>query len=325
MKFDVIIGNPPYQLSDGGNNASAIPIYNKFVEQAKKLNPKYLAMIIPSRWYCGGRGLDTFRTQMLSDNHLKELHDYKKSSDCFPGIRNGGGVCYFLWDKSYNSNIARIVEHTDCDIITDVRRPLNEFGDDIFIRDSNACEIIRKILSFKEEKFSDYVYSQKPYGIRTNFIDFDKDGELKIYTKKSKDGFSYIDKSKVTVNIDTISKWKVVTSRSTSVPEEDNGQVLRMSQTFIVEPNAVVTESYVMLGVFNSEEEAKNCYSYIRTRFFRFLCQPLIVSPDVSKRTFRFVPMQDFSKPWTDKELYDKYDLTDEQISFIESMIRFID
>ena len=325
MKFDVIVSNPPYQLSDGGNTASAMPIYQKFVAQAIKLNPQYISMIIPSRWYCGGRGLEDFRTKMLSDGNIRELHDYKKSGDCFPGIRNGGGICYFLWDKKYKDTLCKIVEHGSSTIEDESVRALNEFGNDIFIRNTKTCNIIRKIVQKKEKSLSEYVYRQKPYGFRTNFSDFDKDGTVKVYTKKAKCGFSFVRRNKIIVNENTIDKWKVVTSRSTSVPEEDNGQVLRMSQTFIVEPNAVVTESYVLVSVFESKNEAENLYSYIKTKFFRFLCQPTIVSPDVSKRTFVFVPVQDFSKPWTDEELYKKYNLTDDEIAFIESMIKPMD
>ncbi len=252
MKFDVIISNPPYQLSDGGNNASATPIYQKFVEKSIRLNPNYIIMIIPSRWYCGGRGLDDFRSMMLNNSHLMELHDFKKSSDCFPGIRNGGGICYFLWSKNYSSNNVKVCEHNNQGIYRIETRPFNEFGG-IFIRDSLVCNIIRKVLSKKEKSMSDLVYTQKPFGFRTNFTDFDIDGDVKIYTKKTKDGFAYINRSRVTVNADIINKWKLVTSRSTSVPEEDNGQVLRISQTFVVEPGAVVTESYVVIDVFENK------------------------------------------------------------------------
>ena len=321
MHFDVVISNPPYQLSDGGNNASANPIYQKFVACAKKLKPRYISMIIPSRWYCGGRGLEDFREEMLTEGHLSELHDYKRSSDCFPGIRNGGGICYFLWDSHYNSQNARVVEHDNTGIIRDVTRPLNEFGD-IFIRDSMACEIIRKVKSFGEKPLSELVYRQKPFGFRTNFTDFDENGDIKIYNKKEKTGYAYIWRGRVQVNPELIDKWKLVTSRSTSVPEEDNGQVLRLSQTFLAEPGSVVTESYVLVSAFETKEEAENCYSYLKTKFFRFLCQPTIVSPDVSKRTFVFVPIQAFNKPWTDAELYAKYGLNDSQIALIEETIK---
>lgn len=321
MKFDVIIGNPPYQLEDGGNNASAQPIYQLFVQQAMKLHPTFLSMIIPSRWYCGGRGLEEFRSSMLNNKHLKVLYDYKKTSDCFPGIRNGGGICYFLLDDRYQSDDVEVFNYSEKGDSRTVR-PKLEFGLDFFIRDSYVRNIIAKVLKGKEESLSEKVFSQKPYGFRTNYMDFKDRGEVKLYTKKAKCGFGFVNKTDITKNLDTLYKWKVVTSRSTSVPEEDNGQVLRMSQTFIVEPNAVVTESYIVVDVFDSEVEAMNCMSYIKTRFLRLLCQATIVSPDVSIRTFKLVPLQDFSRSWTDEQLYKKYNLTGEEIAFIESMIR---
>lgn len=321
MKFDVIIGNPPYQLDDGGNNASATPIYNLFVEQAKKLSPAYLIMIIPSRWYCGGRGLDSFREAMLTDVHLKLIYDFQRAKDCFPGIRNGGGICYFLLDSHYNSSDVCIINHGN-DKNIEMIRPKLEFGFDFFIRDSRVRNIVSKIMQKNEDKVASRVFRQKPYGFRTNFTGYTKKGEVKLYTKKEKCGYGYVKREEILKNEETIDKWKVVTSRSTSVPEEDNGQVLRMSQTFIVEPNAVVTESYIVIDVFDDRAEAENFMSYVKTKFFRILCQVMIVSPDVSKRTFNLVPLQDFSHPWTDEMLYRKYKLSSDEIAFIESMIR---
>lgn len=279
-------------------------------------------MIIPARWYAGGRGLESFRQNMLSDNHLKELHDFKDASDCFPGIRVGGGVCYFLWDKNYNSKLVKVVEHSKGLIRKTQTRPTLEKGLSIFIRDSIVHSILEKSTSFNEMKMSSIVFKQKPHGFRTNFTDFDEDGNVKIYTKKTDNGYAYIKKEKVTKNIESINEWKVVTSRSTSVPEEDNGQVLRVSQTFIAEPNSVLTESYVVVGSFKSENEAQNCLSYLKTRFFRLLCQMTIVSPDVSPRTFDLVPLQNFQESWDDKKLYKKYNLTNEEIEYLESLIR---
>lgn len=322
MKFDVIIGNPPYQLSDGGNNSSAMPIYNLFVEQAKKLIPSYLIMIIPARWYAGGRGLESFRKNMLTDNHLAEIHDFKNTADCFPGIRVGGGICYFLWDKQHNSNLIKVVEYSKGQITSVTTRPTLEEGLSIFIRDSIVYTIIEKTKSFNEAKMSSIVFKQKPYGFRTNFIDFKENGKVKIYTKKSKEGYAYINREDVLKNENTIDLWKVVTSRSTSVPEEDNGQVLRISQTFIAEPNSVVTESYVIVGVFENKNMAENCLSYLKTKFFRFLCQITIVSPDVSQRTFDLVPLQNFNESWTDKKLIEKYGLSEVEIKHIDSLIK---
>ncbi len=323
MKFDVVVGNPPYQLNDGGGTgSSAMPIYQKFVQQAKKLNPKYLIMIIPARWYAGGRGLDSFRNNMLTDNHLKEIHDFKNASDCFPGIRVGGGICYFLWVNSFNSNLVKVTEHAK-GLITNVQtRKTLEPNVDVFIRDSIVNSIFSKIKVLSKSKMSSIVLSQKPFGLRTNFVDFDKNGSVKLYTKKKSEGYAFINEDKVTKNLESIKEWKVVTSRSTSVPEEDNGQVLRVSQTFIAEPNSIVTESYVVVGSFKTELEATNCLGYLKTKFFRLLCQVTIVSPDISPRVFDLVPLQDFNESWNDQKLYIKYNLTTNEIDYIEKNIR---
>lgn len=318
MQFDVIIGNPPYQMSDGGNKNSASPIYQLFVNQAKKLNPRFLVMIIPSRWYCGGRDLKDFRNDMLNDGHVSLIYDYKRGADCFPGIRAGGGICYFKWERDYHSNEMNFIAHGEN---ARTRRKI-EFGLDFFIRDNIARDIVEKVMRIDDVMMSSRVWAQKPFGFRTNYTDYYLDGEVKLYTKQEKSGFAYVKKKEIQKNVEYVGQWKVVTSRSTSVPEEDNGQVLRMSQTFIAEPQSVVTESYVVIDIFSSKEEAENCMSYVKTKFLRFLCQPTIVSPDVSNRTFDLVPLQDFSHPWTDEMLYEKYGLSEEEIAFIESMIK---
>ncbi len=162
MKFDVIVGNPPYQLSDGGAKASAIPIYQKFIQQAKKLNPRFLTMIVPSRWFAGGRGLDEFRKEMLHDTRIRVIVDFPNSVDCFPGIDLSGGVCYFLWDRDNKGNceITTIVEGKS----STMERPLLEKGLDTFIRYNEAVPILRKVAALGEESFSTYVSSQKPFG-----------------------------------------------------------------------------------------------------------------------------------------------------------------
>lgn len=322
MKFDVIIGNPPYQLSDGGNNASATPIYNLFVEKAKAMSPNHLIMVIPARWYCGGRGLGSFRDAMLHDRHLRAITDYSDASDCFPGIRVGGGVCIFFWDSHHDSEEIEVTEIENGEVARVQKRRKLEGDLDFFIRNSVACGIVKKVFSKDFSSMEETVLSQKPFGLRTNFEDFDKNGELKVYTKKVKCGFSRVRKSRVLKNLELAPKWKLVTSRSTSVPEEDNGQVLRISQTFIAEPRSVVTESYVVVGVFDTKQEAENCLSYLKTKFFRMLCQLTIVSPDVSPRTFSLVPKQDYSQSWNDSDLYEKYKLTRKEISFIEDKIK---
>lgn len=322
MKFDAIVGNPPYQVMDGGNNASAMPVYQHFVNVARLIKPYYISMIMPSRWCVSGRGLDDFRNSMLRDEHFAKMYDFKNGGDCFPGIRIGGGVCYILWDANHKKRNIEVTNMPRTNSCPSQIRPTLEFGLDFLIRDNMVRSIIYKVSKFEELKMSSLAFSQKPFGFRTNYMDYKSSGEIKIYTKKDKTGFGYVSRDEVEKNAQYIDEWQVVTSRSTSVPEEDNGQVLRAVQTFICEPGAVVTESYVVVASFKNESEAINCLSYLKTKFFRLLCQVTIVSPDVSARTFELVPLQDFSKLWTDAELYKKYNLTDEEIAFIESMIR---
>ena len=216
-----------------------------------------------------------------------------------------------LRNKHYKSPYVNIANHIEGENAHWVSRKKLDFGLNFLIRDNKVYEIVKKVMHKKEPSLAEIVYSQKPYGFRTNFTNFIDSGKIKIYTKKSKRGYEYITEEQITKNKDDLGKWKLVTSRSTSVPEEDNGQVLRMSQTFIVEPQAVVTESYIVVCVSENKKIVENCFSYLKTMFFRLLCQITIVSPDVSQRTFTLVPLQDFSKPWTDEE-----------IQFIESMIR---
>jgi hypothetical protein len=320
MKFDAIVGNPPYQELDGGNNASAMPVYQHFVNAARLIKPIYISMIMPSRWCVSGRGLDAFRESMLTDIHFSKMFDFRNGGDCFPGIRIGGGVCYILWDSKYEDGkieIANMPRNKSSQL-----RPKKEFGLDFLIRDNIVRSIIYKVFAFDEPKMSSLSFSQKPFGFRTNFMGYKDIGEIKIYTKKERVGFGYVSREEVTKNAEFIDEWQVVTSRSTSVPEEDNGQVLREVQTFISEPGSVVTESYVVVASFKQEQFARNCLSYLKTKFFRILCQVTIVSPDVSARTFDLVPIQDFSRPWADDDLYKKYGLEDDEITFIESNIK---
>lgn len=289
-------------------------------------------MIMPSRWSVGGRDLDVFRESMLNSTTLSKIFDFQKGADCFPGIRIGGGVCYFLIDSAKTDSKVMITNlASGVEPITSIRKPL-EFGLDFMIRNNMVHSIVSKSLSKQQSSMSNMAWSQKPFGLRTNFNDFDLNGAIKVYNKKNEDGIGYVNENVISKNKDRISEWKLVTSRSTSVPEEDNGQVLRMAQTFICEPGAIVTESYVVVASFLSEKEASNAYKYLKTKFFRSLCQVTIVSPDVSARTFTLVPIQDFTEEsdidWSksiaeiDAQLYAKYGLTEEEINSIESMIK---
>ena len=313
MKFDVIISNPPYQLSDGGAQASAMPIYNKFVEQAKKLKPRYLSMIIPSRWFSGGKGLDSFRKEMLIDKHIRYLCDYFDSNDCFPGIDLSGGVCFFLWDRDNEGNCE--VHTIRKNKTTTMHRFLFEYGES-FIRFNEAISILEKIKQHNEPIFSNLISQSKPFGLRTFFTPYEK-GDTFIYAYP-KNG--YVNKKEILVNREWIDKYKVYISGAYG--ERGEFPYLILGKPFLGEPKTCCTETYLVINPCDNKEICENIISYIKTKFFRLLVLLKKNTQHATKSVYDFVPMQDFSKPWTDEELYAKYGLEKEEIDFIESMIR---
>lgn len=317
MKFDVIIGNPPYQLSDGGNGASASPLYHRFVRQAQKLKPRYLTMIIPSRWFGGGKGLDDFRREMLNDNHIRVLVDYENASDCFPGVDIAGGVCYFLWDRD-NPGLCDVVNIRNNETMHSVRA-LNEF--DTFIRHDRAASIVRKVCAFGEPMMSNMVSSSKPFGLRT-FVRPQESGDILLRWQNGEGPYR---RDEITVGRELIDKWKVITSYvgydHAGNPGKD-GKRRVFSKIDILPPGTICTETYLVVGSFDTEQEAKKLVAYMKTLFFRFLVAQCMYSHHITKEAYRLVPIQDFSQSWTDEKLYAKYGITDEEIKFIESMVR---
>ena len=317
MKFDVIIGNPPYQLSDGGNGASASPLYHRFVRQAQKLKPRYLTMIIPSRWFGGGKGLDDFRREMLNDNHIRVLVDYENASDCFPGVDIAGGVCYFLWDRD-NPGLCDVVNIRNNETMHSVRA-LNEF--DTFIRHDQAASIVRKVCAFGEPMMSNMVSSSKPFGLRT-FVRPQESGDILLRWQNGEGPYR---RDEITVGRELIDKWKVITSYvgydHAGNPGKD-GKRRVFSKIDILPPGTICTETYLVVGSFDTEQEAKKLVAYMKTLFFRFLVAQCMYSHHITKEAYRLVPIQDFSQSWTDEKLYAKYGITDEEIKFIESMVR---
>lgn len=320
MKFDVIIGNPPYQLNVGVEKDNyAIAIYDKFVRQAKMLNPRYLCMIIPARWYAGGRGLDEFRDEMLHDSHIIELVDYPNAVDCFPGVDISGGVCYFLWSRE-SSESCHVKMIRGNNKITESKRPLLEPGCNSFIRFNEAISIIRKIRKKNENSFASIVSPQTPFGIVSSFSNFATaiyQGAIKIHTVK---GVGYVSENSITKNHDWVKPWKVYISKSYG--ERGEYPYRFLAKPFIGEPNSCCTQTYLLLGPLSSKMEAENIISYINTRFFRFCVMQRKNTQDAMRQVYQFVPLQDFSHPWTDEMLYKKYNLLQEEIDFIESMIR---
>lgn len=321
MKFDVIISNPPYHLSDGGGGAgkSATPIYQKFVQQALALKPRYVAMIIPSRWYSGGKGLDSFREQMLNDKHVCKIVDFVDSKDCFSsGVDIPGGICYFLWSESHSGDceVTNVLKRGETDVVT---RPLNEY--DTFIRQNKAVSVVKKVLAQNEVLMSSTVMSRRPFGIDSN-VKFDANGD---YILRSSAGTGSVKKDKVTSGHSIIGAWKTIISKVTTehggVPDRE-GKMRVLAVVESLAPQAVCSESYLVTGVFDTQKEADNLGQYLKTKFVRFLMMQMLASMNMSKSTFSFVPVQDFNHCWTDEELYKKYNLTDDEISLIEATIK---
>lgn len=327
MKFDVIIGNPPYQLNIGVEKENyAVPIYQKFVEQAKKLNPRYLTMIIPARWYAGGRGLDEFRDEMLNDDRLSVIHDYPDAGDVFPGVQIKAGVCYFLWERDRHGDCS-VTTHLNGDDIGPVVRPLLEKGNDTFIRYNQAISIIQKVFNPVNRSFSELVSPQTPFGIVTSYKGTDKpqsSTDLKMYIsgndKKYKGKAFYAPYDKITKGHDMIPWHKIYINMAGSGSDSFPHQIL--GKPFYGEPNTICNQSYLVIGPFKNKDECENAMSYIATKFFRFMVLQKKNAQHAMRGVYQLVPMQDFTKSWTDEELYKKYRLTEDEIAFIESMIK---
>ena len=317
MKFDVIVGNPPYQLKDGGHGSSAAPIYQLFVQQAKKLQPRYMSFIIPSRWFAGGKGLDNFRAEMLSDRRVATLYDYPNASDCFPGVSIEGGVMYFVWDATYDGDVEvhTILNDEELSVMS---RPLGEY--DTFIRFNEAIPILRKVQERSEETLDKKVSSRKPFGFPTNFTNFDNidnPDKVKIYAR---DKVGYVYDTLVQTNRQWRNKYKVLLGMAYGGGGTYPYQVF--GKPIVADIPSVCTETYLVLDVFSDKNQAENFSKYVKTRFFRFLVMLKKNTQHLSKDRFSFVPSLPMDQVWTDEKLYERYDLSPAEQKFIESMIK---
>ena len=320
MQFDVIIGNPPYQLSDGGHGASASPIYHKFVNQAKALEPRLLSLVIPSRWFGGGKGLGGFREEMLGDDRLRKIIDFENAKDAFPGVDLAGGVCYFLWQRD---------ERGPCEVINvvgdewneAVERRLDEFS--TFVRHSGAVEIIRKVISKNSKFMSSQVSSRKPFGLPTTARP-ERVGDLILRWEKGEGPYP---SNKISVGNDIIDKWKVCASYvaydHAGSPGKD-GRRKVFSKIMVLPPQTICTETYLVIGGYDSEGEAENLVEYMRTKFFRFLVSQFMYSHHLTKKSYGYVPILDMKSRWNDEKLSELFSLTKKERDFIDSKIREI-
>lgn len=319
MKFDVIIGNPPYQLgSDGGTRD--IPIYNKFVDQAKKLNPRFLSMIIPSRWMATGLGLSEFRRTMLEDRRIRKLVDYERMDEVFPGVDFEGGVCYFLWDRD-NEGDCDVTAISGDDVNGPVARNLNEY--DIFVRDSRALNILHKVLSAGEKSITEILSVDKEFGWTSNFEGFhekQRSNDITLhYNRKGRRLTAWIDRKDIGKSSHLIDTLKVMVPAAYG--ERGTRPATVLGPSFIAASPSVCTQTYLFFYV-DSEKKADSLNSYLRTRFFRFLVSLRKITQHATRATYTWVPQQSWDRTWTDEELYRKYKLTKDDISFIESRIR---
>ena len=335
MQFDVILGNPPYQLDDGGFGTSAAPIYHKFVEQAKQLEPRLLSMIIPSRWFSGGKGLDEFRESMLADDRIRSIDDYLSAAEVFPGVGLKGGVCYFLWDRD-NPGPCRVATHFKDWPVSTATRPLVENGVDVFLRFNEGLSVLRKVASVESpatrslalpetKRFDRLVSSRKPFGLETTFKGAvtQSPGELLVYQNG---GLGYISRGAITSGLDLIDCWKVYIGRAApGTGNRDTYPHRILSTPFVGGPETISSETYLCIGPLKSQAAAESVLSYLSCRLTRFLILLHKPSQDTTRKVYTFVPNQTWDRSWTDVELYAKYGITDEEIAFIESIVRPMD
>lgn len=333
MNFKAIVGNPPYQIMDGGGaGAAATPIYNHFVTIAKNLNPNYVSMIIPARWYAGGRGLDDFRVDMLTDKRLEVIVDFPSEKDCFPTANISGGICYFRWNKDSKEEKCQFINVIKNKRVS-AQRDLN--AHESFLRYNEAVSIIDKISAISKTSMSSIIAPYMPFGLRS----YERGTALPesptdVLMHHSK-GTGYVSRDMIKACFEYVDKYNVIIGKAISGhlgETDENGQVKLLATTKIINPGEVVSESYLAIGIFDSYSEANACYKYVISRFARFLLLQGLTSMNITNERFLFVPLQDFTKgsdiDWSssvseiDKQLYKKYGLADNEISFIESMIK---
>lgn len=335
MQFDVIIGNPPYQLSDDGFGTSAAPIYHHFVNQAKALEPRYLSMIIPARWFAGGKGLDEFRESMLSDNRLRSIDDYLSASDVFAGVGLKGGVCYFLWERD-NPGLCRVNTHFKDWPTSTASRALLETGVDVFIRFNDGLSILKKVVAAEtdnsnslllpeDKRFERLVSSRKPFGLDTTFKGkaTKRRGDLLIYQNG---GTGYVPRDTISIGSHLIDKWKLfVGYAAPGTGKKDSYPHKIISTPFLAEPGSISSETYLCIGPFDTKMQAESVLSYLSCRLTRLLILLHKPSQHVTRKVYSFVPSQEWTRRWTDDDLYKKYDLSKSEIEFIEKVIRPMD
>jgi site-specific DNA-methyltransferase (adenine-specific) len=326
MQFDVIIGNPPYQIEADESGQNIVPIYNKFLETAKSLGPRFITMVLPARWMAGGKFLDVFRSTMLADSRIRAIVDFPNAAEAFPGVDIKGGVCYLLWNRD-ESGECSVTTRRGGHVMGPVHRRLDEF--DVFVRDSRSLEILRRVLSRREPSLIDLVSTRDPFGpaLSSNFTDYHskrRPGDFRLFINQAdRRGETWVAPSAVTKNHQLVGVWKVLMPKAG--PGNSGGHVIPdmvLSKPIVAEPDSVCTLSYVVVGPVDSRHAAQSLASYLRTRFLRFLVSLRKPSQDAPRGVYAWVPIQQWDREWTDRELFEKYGITTEEQKFIADMIR---
>ena len=326
MQFDVIISNPPYQMTGGGGGTNDSPIYHLFVRQAMRLEPRFLSMVIPSRWMAGGRGLGEFRAEFLGDRRVRTLVDYENAKDVFPTVGIGGGACYFLWDREH-SGLCECVYHRNEVTIGPHPRTLDEF--DVLVRDKRAVDILNKVVAANERPLEELVSGDTPFGLATNFSDYARDvvpkeGQIRLYANVGTTRIrGAMARETIKKNSHLVDVWKLFLPVAGSGRErERSGVDLVLGPPLLGEPGSVCTQTYLVAGPLDSMVEAQSVESYLRTKLARFLVSLRKPAQHVFRGMYRWVPIQSWDRTWTDTDLYKKYGVTGDEQAFIESMIR---
>lgn len=338
MKFDAVVGNPPYQIMDGGHGSSSQPIYNVFVEMSQLLKPSYLSMIMPSRWMTGGKGLDAFRYKMINDKHLRVLHDYLSAQACFSSVQIEGGICYFLWDKN-NEGKCKLYSHLTNGTVSYSEMYLNELNTDVLIRDQGIISILKKVHNGNIKTFDSLVFPRNAFGIfdipSTAYATNSIEAKYAILGRfDNKRAIRYLNNSfNIFKNLDLAETWKVFISKADGAAGQIGNPIPAriIGKAEIGYPNMICTETFLAIGPLDNEIIAKNVCTYMKSKFFRIIVG-IRKNKNMTRDTYAFVPLQDFTEhsdiDWSksveeiDQQLYKKYNLTDEEITFIESMIK---
>lgn len=316
-----VIGNPPYQMQSTaqqnrkceGGKSQAKPLYHLFIKSIiDNIAPDYFTMIVPSRWMVGGMGLEPFRQTMMNDKRMKKIVHFPGEKEIFPTVNIKGGVNYFLWEKDYSGECEFVTGNTT------TKRFLNTH--DIILQDNSAFSILDKVMKKTNNWMSDKCISRKPFGLATNFADFKETG-VKCITIGRKEKF--VDVNSFTDKHGIIGKWKVCTSKACSPQEDKDGYRKVIGVMFVLEPNVICTDTYLVVNTFDNKSEADVFMGYMNSKFFRFMLGLRVLTQNISKDKFSWVPdLGDYSTEWTDKELYNHFCLNKQEIAYIESKIK---